>query len=45
MTETVSSFHFDPRRSGDVVKRLVRDDFCGVVGSDRYNRYKNIAVT
>ena len=44
VTEAVSLFHIDPRRSGDVVERLVGDDFRGVVGSDRYSAYKRIAI-
>ena len=44
VTEAVSLFHIDPRRSGDVVERLVGDEFRGVVGSDRYSAYKRIPI-
>jgi transposase len=44
VTEWVSLFHIDPRRSGDVVERLVGDEFRGVLGSDRYSAYKRIPI-
>ena len=44
VVEGMSLFHIDPRRSGDVVDKLLGEDFCGVVGTDRYSAYKRISV-
>ena len=44
VTEAVSLFYIDPRRSGDVVDKLLGEEFSGVVGSDRYSAYKRVAV-
>ena len=42
--EGMSLFHIDLRRSGDVVEKLLGEDFSGVVGTDRYSAYKMISV-
>jgi len=42
--EGMSLFHINPRRSGDVVEKLLGEDFSGVVGTDRYSAYKRIPV-
>ncbi|NIN68062.1 MAG: IS66 family transposase [Anaerolineae bacterium] len=44
VTEGVTLFRIDSRRSGDVVVGLVGENFRGVVGSDRYSAYKRIAI-
>ncbi len=44
VVEGMSLFHIDPRRSGDVVEKLLGEDFSGVVGTDRYSAYKRISV-
>lgn len=44
VVEGMSLFHIDPRRSGDVVEKLLGEDFSGVVGTDRYSAYKRIPV-
>ncbi len=44
VVEGMSLFHIDPRRSGDVVDKLLGEDFSGVVGTDRYSAYKRIPV-
>ncbi len=44
VAEGMSLFHIDPRRSGDVVEKLLGEDFSGVVGTDRYSAYKRIPV-
>ena len=44
MAEGMSLFNIDPRRSSDVVDKLLGEDFSGVVGTDRYSAYKRISV-
>ncbi len=44
VVEGMSLFHINPRRSGDVVEKLLGEDFSGVVGTDRYSAYKRIPV-
>ena len=44
VVEGMSLFHINPRRSGDVVDKMLGEDFSGKVGTDRYSAYKRIPV-
>ncbi|MFQ6026916.1 MAG: IS66 family transposase, partial [Dehalococcoidia bacterium] len=44
VVEGKSLFHIDPRRSGDVVEKLLGEDLSGVVGTDRYSAYKRMPI-
>lgn len=39
----IVSYHYDPSRSAAVIKKILGDDFKGIVISDAYSAYKHLA--